>query len=538
MPMSPRVVLIAHGYLSGGAPLAGGWPTEGAEMPAARMAQQVVTGLHGVPSLLAYFAGFWTIFSQNGALQRIGPRGLLLTWHAGDAAARVFTLHRPCRNAPVPVAREGTAQRLNWTRIATTLPPLPGAPEEPPDHFVLLVTQDSALQARVSPRVPLTPDGRVDPRVLVLPPEQWPATMPAARLRLVPCRPKRTPIRRVMADPFRDGWALLPSGPVPQAVIAAFQDGTTGQRWSREGNGFTHTHQRRQSVVQSSLPPALANERGGNPAVDVAALGGQDISHDLIADAALMLLVCAQQIGADMAGVWATGEGLLDMRGVRRMTKREGRLVRTAGHRAEDLDAMAAAIRILSALRVHATAPLAAHRLAAEDVPLIVVHEVQERTRSSGVTMPVAWRYSLGPWAGALSGGREPAALFPRAALAYDPCREQFAKRLARYLTFHFRMDAARGAPLERAIGPLLQECNLSLDRRNPERTRQSLERALDRLRHDGVIAAWRIAEDAPLPARGWLAHWLRRRLVATPPSSVQQRYTRLRDPRRAPHPD
>jgi len=84
-------------------------------------------------------------------------------------------------------------------------------------------------------------------------------------------------------------------------------------------------------------------------------------------------------------------------------------------------------------------------------------------------------------------------------------------KRLGRYFTFHMRMDPRGGTTITREIGMLIEELSLPINHRDPEKTRQRMEKALKYLVSDGIISAWNYhAENPKLPSRKWLETWLR----------------------------
>jgi hypothetical protein len=125
----------------------------------------------------------------------------------------------------------------------------------------------------------------------------------------------------------------------------------------------------------------------------------------------------------------------------------------------------------------------------------------------------VAWRYKPGTWAAPfLAAPNLHFALLCQTTLQYDPYREQWEKRLARYFMFYLRISGGPnygGTTIRRAVGDLLTELELPLDTTNPQRTRKRFEQALARLVADRVIDAWDYAKDNPeLPRRSWLPAW------------------------------
>jgi len=150
----------------------------------------------------------------------------------------------------------------------------------------------------------------------------------------------------------------------------------------------------------------------------------------------------------------------------------------------------------------------------------------------------VAWRYRPGDWLTPfLERPNRQTVVFPQQALRYDPYRQTWEKRLARYLTFHLRMDAKNARPLVRQVGLLLDELHLPCDWQHPERMRLRFEAALTRLVTDRVIGGWRYTDAAKqrlaaLPTRGWLVEWQAATIAITPASpSIGAVTTTLRPP-------
>jgi hypothetical protein len=130
-------------------------------------------------------------------------------------------------------------------------------------------------------------------------------------------------------------------------------------------------------------------------------------------------------------------------------------------------------------------------------------------------------RFLLGP-------GRQ-LALLSSEALRYDPYRQRPEKRLARYLSWQWRVGAHRGA-FQRAyrVRTLLEEIGLAVGK--PARTRERLEHALDRLLADGLISAWQYEgwREEELAQQGWVHRWLDARVVVEAPDVIKSAYRTL----------
>jgi len=145
---------------------------------------------------------------------------------------------------------------------------------------------------------------------------------------------------------------------------------------------------------------------------------------------------------------------------------------------------------------------------------------VMKRTRQEtfdGPGMPIAWGFTLGdPLKAFVSGRNRMVARLSKKALHYHETGERWERRLAIYCMFYMRVDAKTGHTFRRRVGTILDEIEMlpEVDRRNPERTRQRLHKALGKLVADGIIGAWDYATEDNLPPRNWLDKWMDRVLI------------------------
>ncbi len=124
-------------------------------------------------------------------------------------------------------------------------------------------------------------------------------------------------------------------------------------------------------------------------------------------------------------------------------------------------------------------------------------------------------------------------ALLSAMALRYHALKEAIEKRLTRYFSYLWRVRARRASFLQPLTAQtLLEASNLTVPERNAHKIRERLEKALDRLLDDGVIAAWECEaaswteEDE---AQGDFALWLKKcRYVVEPPEAVKNHYASL----------
>ena len=121
-------------------------------------------------------------------------------------------------------------------------------------------------------------------------------------------------------------------------------------------------------------------------------------------------------------------------------------------------------------------------------------------------------RYLLGP------GSQT--ALLSAQALKYDPYRQTWEKRLARFLSWHWRASTPGRHTRPYRVAELLEAIGKEISARYPGSTRERLEKTLDTLQTDGVISQWQYErwDEAITEQRGWAQHWLASTLLIDPP--------------------
>lgn len=139
-----------------------------------------------------------------------------------------------------------------------------------------------------------------------------------------------------------------------------------------------------------------------------------------------------------------------------------------------------------------------------------------------------------------LLGPGNQTALLSAKALKYDPYRQTFEKRLARFLSWQWRVNALGGQSRPYRVAELLEAVGQEIAARHPNWTRERLERALDTLQDDGVIAHWQYDrwDEAAVERRGWTAHWRESTLLIDPPAAVVDHYRQARLPLAGPAPE
>jgi hypothetical protein len=286
-------------------------------------------------------------------------------------------------------------------------------------------------------------------------------------------------------------------------------------------------------------------------------------------DGDVFLILLAQAMSAQEAGAipeepnWAVATKILDYRGLKPIVKKElsasgaSIIERQAGHRTEDVVSIAECIDRLentwvTIRQMIETPPKSGRgktrsRLYQHESRLIVIDERMRQKQlrpdeelaiedlepfdgsEDNTLIAVAWRYRLGTWITPfLANSNRQMAWLCQQALKYNPEKELLEKRLARYFLFHLRIYAAQTTQtIVRTIQTLFNELTLPTDGRNPERTRQRFEKALDRLVKDHQIDEWSyLEENPPLPKSGWLPIWLswKMRFSATPPTIIEEK--------------
>ena len=126
--------------------------------------------------------------------------------------------------------------------------------------------------------------------------------------------------------------------------------------------------------------------------------------------------------------------------------------------------------------------------------------------------------------------GRQTALLSARA-LHYNPYRQASEKRLARYLSWQWRCQAGGGCIGKvYLVGTLLEVVGEIPNERYPNRSRERLERLLDVLLQDQLIATWQYERwhEERAAQRGWLRDWMDSTLLLEPPTEILKQYANV----------
>ena len=170
----------------------------------------------------------------------------------------------------------------------------------------------------------------------------------------------------------------------------------------------------------------------------------------------------------------------------------------------------------------------------------LVLTSREGQVTEEGMLDASQWRVRPGDvFAQYLFGPGRQTALISQYALSYDPVKQRWEKRLIRYLTWQWRVRQGRGEYLiPFQVSTLLKAAGVTVDTRNPGRTQTRLEKALDRLHDDGVIAGWQyvdLVEEESAGKKGGWRRWLTWKIQVEPPQAVMDQYAGIkpREPRK-----
>jgi len=120
-----------------------------------------------------------------------------------------------------------------------------------------------------------------------------------------------------------------------------------------------------------------------------------------------------------------------------------------------------------------------------------------------------------------LAGPGRQTALLSAKALQYDPYRQTWEKRLTRYLSWQWRCEAQSGNYLQPfTVTTLLTAVGHPVNRRRLTSQRERLEKTLDTIQHDHVIAAWQYAQEHD--------DWPKSTILVEPPEPIREQYQHL----------
>lgn len=158
-------------------------------------------------------------------------------------------------------------------------------------------------------------------------------------------------------------------------------------------------------------------------------------------------------------------------------------------------------------------------------------YEVNEHMCMQTITFKVDHLFE-----GYLSGAKRQLALLPSVSLQYHTSRMAAEKQLTRYLSWRWRTLAFKGDYLQpNKVHTLLQAMGGKLQAQAPMRTRERLEKTLDTLAEDGIIAGWHYFkwdEDVSV-VKGWAKYWLNASIIIEPSDSIKKHYAKIEQTKR-----
>lgn len=130
-----------------------------------------------------------------------------------------------------------------------------------------------------------------------------------------------------------------------------------------------------------------------------------------------------------------------------------------------------------------------------------------------------------------ISGSNRQVKLLPKKTITYNPYQRTIEKKIIRYLSWRFRIQARKGDYLRALkIKTLLRQINFERKTMSPSRYRDRLEKALDKLTDDQLIASWQYHkwDEEIVKRRNWLEEWLETSIIIVPPQQIISYYQPL----------
>lgn len=114
--------------------------------------------------------------------------------------------------------------------------------------------------------------------------------------------------------------------------------------------------------------------------------------------------------------------------------------------------------------------------------------------------------------------------------LGYNPKTEGTEKNMGRYFSWLWRIEKGKAKVL--CVETILSRCGISIDEAHPNRTKDKLEKALERLEEDEILCwEWERQEGGEdiVGKKNWVEKWLKWTLKITPPPKIAEHYAALR---------
>jgi len=158
---------------------------------------------------------------------------------------------------------------------------------------------------------------------------------------------------------------------------------------------------------------------------------------------------------------------------------------------------------------------------------------------SGRMDAPSVWHGRMGiAFAIDMLGPGKQYALIAQKALHFDPYRQNYEKRLTRYLAIQWRIRQREGNYLSPyKVETLLGEIAMQVSAHHPNDTKERFENMLNTLQEKGIIKAWQYerAPEEVVGRRGWAKDWPGWKVIIEPPQEIMDRYCKIKTLSRAP---
>jgi hypothetical protein len=171
-------------------------------------------------------------------------------------------------------------------------------------------------------------------------------------------------------------------------------------------------------------------------------------------------------------------------------------------------------------------------------------HNTLPMDGKQGKSTLVAWEYRESSWlVPFIQGSNAYTGSIMQDCFMFDPYHEKWEKRLSKHFFFWLRTNAQNQDKASISIRELFEKYDLQIDRRNPQRTRERFERAMNVLagKEPRIIGSkdiliphlkWTYAngfDPKDLPSRKWLETWLSQKICVDLPNE-QNPYKHIED--------
>ena len=321
---------------------------------------------------------------------------------------------------------------------------------------------------------------------------------------------------------FQNDYCSVPSHPI---IIAASKAMQHERRW-QAGNGFKHYSER----LQNGTAEIAIGFSGNNV---------EDIMHDLakMDDLSIDVFILAitqwlYSAGSANESVLIEVDRILKYRGIQ--PKRKNGY--SAGYREDERLKVVDAFELLDKMYVTAR-NLKVYQKGKKPREVTLeskVLAITDRIVEDGETK--AFKVVPGGYGEMLYGfDRRQTAMLCRKIVEYDYYRNSWEKRIGFYLTFQWAIRRSHGTMNQSfRIATILEKNNMKLNERYPQRTKERLEKAFDKLLEDGVITSWSYSDDPNINPgeKGRIATWLDSKVNFGVPAVIQQQYEAIAENR------